>query len=80
MCAGADFDVHSMQPHVHSWQKCLANGGDHVDKQHFVAQNLLYQSYCAHFTCCSFHKNKKEALLLEKIHVVRDNLSSFNAV
>ena len=32
----------------------------------FVAEILLYQSYCALCICCSFHKNKQEALLLEQ--------------
>jgi len=54
LCAG--FDERSMQALVHHWWKCTANGGDYGEKQHFVAENLLYQSYCAHCIYCSFHE------------------------
>jgi len=27
---------------VHCWQRSTANGGDYTEKQHFVAENLLY--------------------------------------
>ena len=37
---GADWYKHGMQALVHHWQKCTANS---AEKQHFVAQNLLYQ-------------------------------------
>ena len=40
---GAGFDEYSMQALVHHWQKCLANGGDYVEKHCFVAENLLYR-------------------------------------
>jgi len=39
----ADFYKCSMQDLVHHWQKCIANGGDYVEKYCFVAENLLYQ-------------------------------------
>ena len=28
----------------HCWQKCIANGGDCVEKECFVAENLFYQT------------------------------------
>ena len=30
--AGADFNECGMQAFVHRWRKCLANGGDYVEK------------------------------------------------
>jgi hypothetical protein len=30
--AGADFYKRSMQALVHRWRKCIANGGDYVEK------------------------------------------------
>jgi hypothetical protein len=39
---GADFSERSMQALVHHWQKCIANGEDYVERQCFVADNLLY--------------------------------------
>jgi hypothetical protein len=41
--AGADFHKHGVQALVHGWRKCIANGGDYVEKECFVAKNLLYQ-------------------------------------
>ena len=32
-----------MQDLVHLWQKCIANGDDYVEKECFVAENLLHQ-------------------------------------
>ena len=40
-----------MQALFHGWQKCIANGGDYVEKQSFVAENLLYQRALL----CSFY-------------------------
>ena len=40
---GADFYERGMQALVHRWRKCIANGGDYVEKLCFVAKNLLYQ-------------------------------------
>ena len=37
------FFVHRVQAFAHCWQKCVANGGDYVEKQCFVAENLFYQ-------------------------------------
>jgi len=34
----------AMQAPVHCWQKYIANGGDYVEKQHFVAENLHEQT------------------------------------
>jgi len=41
--AGADFYKRGMHALVHHWRKCIATGGDYVEKQCFVAKNLLYQ-------------------------------------
>ena len=38
------FYKHSMQAPVHQRGKCIANGGDYVEKQSFVAENLLQQT------------------------------------
>jgi len=38
--AGADFNERGMQTLVHGWRKCIANGGDCVEKQCFVAKNF----------------------------------------
>ena len=35
---------HSMQALVQHWKKSIANGGNHVEKQSFVADNSLYVS------------------------------------
>jgi hypothetical protein len=46
--AGADIYEGGMQALVHRWQKCIANGGDYVEKWCFVAKNqivLLCSSY-----------------------------------
>jgi len=42
--AGADFYERGVQALVHRRQKCIANGGDYVEEQCFVAKNLLYQT------------------------------------
>ena len=41
---GADFYEHSMQALVHCWQKCIVSSGGCVEKQGFVAENLLNQT------------------------------------
>jgi len=41
---GTDFYEHGIKAHVHCWQKCIINGGDYVEKQCFVDENLLYQT------------------------------------
>jgi len=41
--AGADFYEPGMQALIHRWQRCIANGGEYVEKYCFVAKNLLYQ-------------------------------------
>ena len=33
-----------MQALVHCWRKCIANGGDYLEKECFVAKNLLFVS------------------------------------
>jgi len=40
---GADFYKHDMQALFLLWGKCTATGGDCVEKQCFVAENVLYQ-------------------------------------
>jgi len=41
--AGADFYECGTQALAHRWRKCIAHGGDYVEKLCFVAKNLLYQ-------------------------------------
>ena len=41
--SGAALYEHGMQALAHHWQKHIANGGDYVEKQHFVAENLYQQ-------------------------------------
>lgn len=56
---GVGFYKHSMQALVHCGQKCITSGGDCVEKQFFVAENLLYnECYSALCVCCSFLRNK----------------------
>jgi len=47
---GACSDEHNMQVLVGHWQEYTANGVDYVEKELFVAANLLYQTelHCAH--------------------------------
>ena len=40
---GADFYEHDMHALVHWWWKCITNDGDYVEKECFVAENLIYQ-------------------------------------
>ena len=40
---GVRFYKCGMQALVHRWQKCIATGGDCVEKQCFVAEHTLYQ-------------------------------------
>jgi len=44
-------DLHDMQALVHCCQKCIADGGDYVEKLCFVAENLCYQIVLL----CSFY-------------------------
>jgi hypothetical protein len=39
---GTDFYKHSIQALFHHWRKCIASGGDYMQRQCFVADNLLY--------------------------------------
>ena len=41
---GAEFYRGSLQALVHYWWKCIANGGDCVEKQWFWGENVLYQT------------------------------------
>jgi len=53
------FYKYSMQALVHCGQMCITSGGDCVEKQFFVAENLLYnECYSALCVCCSFLRNK----------------------
>jgi len=36
---------------VRGWKRCIANGGDCTEKEHFVAENVLYQMVLL----CSFY-------------------------
>jgi hypothetical protein len=40
--AGTDFYKRSTRALVHHWRKCMASGGDYVQRWCFVADNLLY--------------------------------------
>jgi len=40
---GSDVYEHGMQALAHLWQKCIATGGESVEKQCFVAEHTLYQ-------------------------------------
>ena len=40
---GTDFYELSMQALVHRWWKCTGKGGNYVERQCFVVENLLYQ-------------------------------------
>ena len=55
-----------MQAIVHLRQKRMAKSGGYVEKQCFVAENLLKWCYCALCSCCNFHGRKQEASLLEQ--------------
>ena len=39
----ADVYKHDTQALVHCWQKCIATGGDYIEEQCFLAENLLCQ-------------------------------------
>lgn len=47
----SDLDKHGMQALVHCWTKCTASGGNYVEKQHLVAENLVYQIM---LSCCLY--------------------------
>lgn len=49
--SGADFYECSMEALGHHWQKCIANVGDCIEKQHFVADNLLCQTVLLFLLC-----------------------------
>ena len=61
-----EFYKYGMQALVHHWWKCIANPGDYVEKECFLAKNLLNEIvlFCP-FICRSLHRNKQEALLSE---------------
>lgn len=53
----------SMQSVVHSWQRCIANGGDFsFSTEHFCS----FQYFCYVHCIFSFSGNKQEALFLEQ--------------
>jgi len=70
---GTDFYKHGMQTLVHCWWKCIANGGDYVEKQCFVAEYLLCQRVLLCSICCSFHGNKYKALLLKQLAYIQQS-------
>ena len=53
----SNFCARGMQALVHGWQDCVANGSVSVEKDSFVAENLLYQTvlYYGLCICCSSH-------------------------
>mgnify|MGYP001853038328 CR=1 FL=1 len=53
--AGADFYEHSMQVCAHHWWKYIASGGDYVEKQYFVAENVLYRILWWRALLCSLY-------------------------
>ena len=62
-----DFSKCTVQALFHCWQKCIANGSDHVEKSYFVSENLLYQIVLLWlFICWSFHGKKYKALVSER--------------
>jgi hypothetical protein len=66
---------------VHRWQKCIVSGGDLVERQWFVANNLLYPMALLYtFICCTFHGNKLEALLLESSNIIQYQRETDKAV
>ena len=71
-----------MQALVHHWQKCIADGGEYAEKQcFFVAENLLYQSYCALHMCYSFYEKKTRDVTFDATYVyaAQENSSSLIA-
>ena len=42
--AGAGGCERGIQALVHLWQRCIANGGDYVEKQCLATENLLHQT------------------------------------
>ena len=53
--SGAGFYECSQQALVHCWWKCIANGGDCVEKVFCRWEFALSNSYCAHCIWCTFH-------------------------
>ena len=51
--AGADFYERSMQALIHQWQKCIASGGGHAEKECFVAENHAANRYCCALCICN---------------------------
>jgi hypothetical protein len=41
---GVDFYKRSMKADAHCWWECIASGGDYVEQQCFVSENLLYST------------------------------------
>ena len=49
----ADFYERSMQALIHQWQKCIASGGGHAEKECFVAENHAANRYCCALCICN---------------------------
>jgi len=47
---GADFEC-GMQAFAHYWWKCTVNGGDYVEKDSFLSENLLWNSVTVLSVC-----------------------------
>ena len=54
----ANFYESYRQALVHCWQKCIANGGDCVERVSCRWKFALPEFYCVLYICCSFHGNK----------------------
>jgi len=58
-----------MRAFVHRWQKCIPNGGDHVEKQCFVAENFFYQIVIVFFVAVVFFTGlNKRHYFQSKLH------------
>ena len=65
---GADFYKHGMQALACLWQEYIVNGGDYVEEQCFIAENLcIKQHYCAFCIYSGFCGDKQELLLSEQL-------------
>ena len=47
-----------MQALVNCWCQCVGNGGDYVEKECFVAENLLYKTVILYFASATVSMKK----------------------
>ena len=71
--AGTEFYKYNVQTGLCCWTKCIAKGGDYIEKYCFVAENFLYQVVllCSFYL---FHENQQETLFLEQRTYKKDGL------